>query len=108
MILFCGVVQGLHHVPAPYLLIGVRHSAQQGLEGGALLYLRTFSRKYVQEVERGFIGPCDIQQAGQNLWIHGAAIIALPPDDLFTPRSCPGVLFASHGMGMPSASIAVQ
>lgn len=38
----------------------------------------------------------------------GADIVALPKDERFTTRYCDGVLFASHGMGMPSASIAVQ
>jgi len=38
----------------------------------------------------------------------GAAVIALPKEDRFVVRYCDGVLFASHGMGMPSASIAVQ
>jgi uridine phosphorylase len=40
---------------------------------------------------------------------HGdAEIIAFPKEDRFVARYCAGVLFASHGMGMPSASIAVQ
>ena len=38
----------------------------------------------------------------------GAEIIALPKEDRFVTRYTAGVLFASHGMGMPSASIAVQ
>ncbi len=38
----------------------------------------------------------------------GAEIIALPKEERFTTRYCAGVLFASHGMGMPSASIALQ
>lgn len=38
----------------------------------------------------------------------GAEILRLPKEDRFTTRYCAGVLFASHGMGMPSASIAVQ
>jgi uridine phosphorylase len=38
----------------------------------------------------------------------GAPVIALPKEDRFVTRYCDGVLFASHGMGMPSASIAVQ
>lgn len=37
-----------------------------------------------------------------------APIIALPKEDRFVTRYCAGVLFASHGMGMPSASIAIQ
>lgn len=37
-----------------------------------------------------------------------ADIIAFPKEERFTTRYCAGVLFASHGMGMPSASIAVQ
>ena len=37
-----------------------------------------------------------------------AEIISLPKEDRFVTRYCAGVLFASHGMGMPSASIAVQ
>lgn len=40
---------------------------------------------------------------------HGdARIIAFPEEDRFVTRYCAGVLFVSHGMGMPSASIAVQ
>ena len=35
-------------------------------------------------------------------------IIAFPKEDRFVTRYTAGVLFASHGMGMPSASIAVQ
>ena len=38
----------------------------------------------------------------------GAEVIGLPKEERFTTRYCAGVLFASHGMGMPSASIAVQ
>jgi uridine phosphorylase len=38
----------------------------------------------------------------------GAPIIALPKEERFVTRYCDGVLLASHGMGMPSASIAVQ
>jgi uridine phosphorylase len=38
----------------------------------------------------------------------GAPIIGLPKEERFVTRYCNGVLFASHGMGMPSASIAVQ
>jgi uridine phosphorylase len=37
-----------------------------------------------------------------------APVVALPKEDRFVTRYCDGVLFASHGMGMPSASIAVQ
>ena len=37
-----------------------------------------------------------------------APIVALPKEDRFVTRYCAGVLFASHGMGMASASIAVQ
>ena len=37
-----------------------------------------------------------------------AEIIAFPKEDRFVTRYTAGVLFASHGMGMPSASIAVQ
>lgn len=37
-----------------------------------------------------------------------AEITALPKEERFVTRYCAGVLFASHGMGMPSASIAVQ
>ncbi len=37
-----------------------------------------------------------------------APIIALPKEERFVTRYCAGVIFASHGMGMPSASIAVQ
>ena len=41
--------------------------------------------------------------------INGAAeVVAFPKEDRFVARYCAGVLFASHGMGMPSASIAVQ
>ena len=35
-------------------------------------------------------------------------MVALPKEERFVTRYCAGVLFASHGMGMPSASIAVQ
>ena len=38
----------------------------------------------------------------------GAPIVAFPKEDRFVARYTAGVLFASHGMGMPSASIAVQ
>jgi uridine phosphorylase len=38
----------------------------------------------------------------------GSEIIAFPKDDRFVTRYTAGVLFASHGMGMPSASIALQ
>lgn len=38
----------------------------------------------------------------------GAEILDFPKDDRFTARYTAGILFASHGMGMPSASIAVQ
>lgn len=38
----------------------------------------------------------------------GADIVALPKEDRFVTRYCAGVMFVSHGMGMPSASIAVQ
>ena len=38
----------------------------------------------------------------------GAEIVAFPKEDRFVTRYTAGVLFASHGMGMPSASIAVQ
>ncbi len=37
-----------------------------------------------------------------------APIIAFPKEERFVTRYCHGVLFASHGMGMPSASIALQ
>jgi uridine phosphorylase len=37
-----------------------------------------------------------------------APVIGLPKEERFVTRYCNGVLFASHGMGMPSASIAVQ
>lgn len=37
-----------------------------------------------------------------------AEVIEFPKEDRFVTRYCAGVLFASHGMGMPSASIAVQ
>lgn len=37
-----------------------------------------------------------------------AEVIALAKEDRFVTRYCAGVLFVSHGMGMPSASIAVQ
>ncbi len=37
-----------------------------------------------------------------------APIVGLPKEERFVTRYCAGVLFASHGMGMPSASIAVQ
>ena len=38
----------------------------------------------------------------------GAEIVAFPKEDRFVTRYTAGVIFASHGMGMPSASIAVQ
>lgn len=38
----------------------------------------------------------------------GAPIVAFPKEDRFVTRYTSGVLFASHGMGMPSASIALQ
>ncbi len=38
----------------------------------------------------------------------GSEVLAFPKEDRFTARYCAGVLFASHGMGMPSASIALQ
>ena len=38
----------------------------------------------------------------------GAEVVAFAKEDRFVTRYCDGVLFASHGMGMPSASIAVQ
>lgn len=38
----------------------------------------------------------------------GSGIVAFPKEDRFVTRFTAGVLFTSHGMGMPSASIAVQ
>ena len=38
----------------------------------------------------------------------GTPILAFPKEDRFVTRYTAGILFASHGMGMPSASIAVQ
>ncbi|MGI9196256.1 MAG: uridine phosphorylase [Candidatus Nanopelagicales bacterium] len=38
----------------------------------------------------------------------GTEILAFPKEERFVTRYTAGVLFASHGMGMPSASIAVQ
>ena len=38
----------------------------------------------------------------------GSDIVAFPKEDRFVTRYTAGVLFASHGMGMPSASIALQ
>jgi len=38
----------------------------------------------------------------------GAPVVAFDKEDRFVTRFCADVLFASHGMGMPSASIAVQ
>ena len=38
----------------------------------------------------------------------GSEIVAFPKEDRFVTRYTGGVLFASHGMGMPSASIALQ
>ena len=38
----------------------------------------------------------------------GAEIVSFPKEDRFVTRYTGGVLFASHGMGMPSASIALQ
>ena len=40
--------------------------------------------------------------------ITGSQIVAFPKEDRFVTRYTGGVLFASHGMGMPSASIALQ
>lgn len=41
--------------------------------------------------------------------LHGdSEIVAFPKEDRFVTRYTAGVLFASHGMGMPSASIALQ
>jgi uridine phosphorylase len=41
--------------------------------------------------------------------LHGdAEIIRFPKEERFVTRYAAGVLFASHGMGMPSASIAMQ
>ena len=39
---------------------------------------------------------------------RNAEIIALPKEERFVTRYVDGVIFASHGMGMPSASICVQ
>ena len=39
---------------------------------------------------------------------NNAPILAFPEEDRFFSRYCVGVLFVSHGMGMPSASIAIQ
>jgi uridine phosphorylase len=60
-----------------------------------------------------------VVQAGSGQRIHqfaekwsalngNAEIVALPKEERFVTRYCAGVLFASHGMGMPSASIALQ
>lgn len=38
----------------------------------------------------------------------GSEILAFPKEDRFVTRYTAGVLFVSHGMGMPSASIALQ
>ena len=38
----------------------------------------------------------------------GSEVLTFPKEDRFVTRYTAGVLFASHGMGMPSASIAVQ
>lgn len=38
----------------------------------------------------------------------GSDIVVFPKEDRFVTRYTAGVIFASHGMGMPSASIAVQ
>jgi len=38
----------------------------------------------------------------------GTEIVAFPKEDRFVTRYTAGVLFVSHGMGMPSASIALQ
>jgi uridine phosphorylase len=38
----------------------------------------------------------------------GAEIVSFPKEDRFVTRYSAGVLFVSHGMGMPSASIALQ
>lgn len=39
---------------------------------------------------------------------HDAPILSFPKEDRFVTRYTAGVLFVSHGMGMPSASIALQ
>lgn len=39
---------------------------------------------------------------------HCADILEFPKEERFVTRYTAGILFASHGMGMPSASIAVQ
>jgi uridine phosphorylase len=38
----------------------------------------------------------------------GTEIVEFPKDDRFVTRYTAGVIFSSHGMGMPSASIAIQ
>jgi uridine phosphorylase len=56
-------------------------------------------------------GPAHRIEGFTQRWsaLHGnAPVVALPKEDRFVTRYCAGVLFASHGMGMPSASIAVQ
>jgi len=45
------------------------------------------------------------QWSGLN---NSADIVAFPVEERFTARYTAGILFASHGMGMPSASIALQ
>ena len=46
--------------------------------------------------------------AGQWAQERGGSFTCLPKEDRFTVCLSEGVLFASHGMGTPSASIAVQ
>lgn len=63
----------------------------------------------LQAVIMGGSGPRMDDFARQ--WSHehgGAEILAFPKEERFTARYTAGVLFCSHGMGMPSASIAVQ
>ena len=56
-------------------------------------------------------GSADRTRTFANEWSKrngGAEIVEFPKEDRFVTRYTAGVLFASHGMGMPSASIALQ
>lgn len=54
-------------------------------------------------------GERTVQLAQRWSRLHADAPVAgLPKEERFVTRYCAGVLFASHGMGMPSASIALQ
>lgn len=63
----------------------------------------------LRAVIMGGSGPRMDEFARQWSAEHGdAEIVAFPKEERFTARYTAGVLFCSHGMGMPSASIALQ